>query len=523
MKHVSQAVKVGILVVAMAAGSYAVWQTIGTRPSGPEAYHLVADFEDASGLPVGSRVMVAGLPVGEIESTDIVGRKARVTMRIRRDVEAWDNAVAMKKSASLLGDFYIEIDPGTPESIDAEGRRVENERLRDGDRIERVVEAVSPEDLMREVEETMPRVDEVLVSVRDLSEDVRGLVRGPIANMASRLEELVQDESETLEAILASTEASAQNVEVITREIRAAADGADRRVDDILTNVESASSEADELMQAARGEVEDTGEAVRDRLDQTEDLLHHSSEVARKVDEDEGTLGRLVNDPTIADNVAQISEDARGFTDSLFGLQTHVGLRSEYSVFARAARHYVTLRLQPRPDKFYYVELVSRPQGRFPDLSLDYDPDAGAFRREIEIQDRFAFSFQFAKRLDWITLRYGIKENTGGVGVDARPFEGPLELSADVFEASFDSLPRLKLAAAYEMFGNLYVLAGVDNALNSPAELEIVEDDAEVPQRFSTFRYGRDAYVGAMLRFNDEDLAALLTMGGAALAGLAGD
>ena len=31
--------------------------------------------------------------------------------------------------------------------------------------------------------------------------------------------------------------------------------------------------------------------------------------------------------------------------------------------------------------------------------------------------------------------------------------------------------------------------------------------------------FGRDWFAGAMLRFNDEDLAALLTVGGSALAG----
>ncbi len=521
MKNVSQAVKVGILVVIMAAGSYAVWRAVGTQPAGRDAYQLYAEFEDASGLPVGSRVMVAGLPIGEIDRLDIVGRKARVTMNIRRDVEVWDNAIAMKRSASLLGDFYIEIDPGTPVSTDAAGRQVEHERLGDGDEIVRVLEATSPEDVLRQVEETMPKVDEVLLSVRDLSEDVRGIVRGPIANMAARLDDLVQEESDTLAAILASTESSVRNIEDITAEIRSAADGADQRIDNILANLESASADADALMTTAQGELEDTGESLRARLDQTEGLLEHSESVARKVDEDQGTLGRLVNDPTIADNVAQITEDARDFTDTLFGLQTYVGLRSEYNVFARAARHYVTLELHTRPDKFYYVELLSRPRGRFPDVSLTYDPDAGAFRREVEIQDRFAFTFQFAKRLDWITLRYGIKENTGGVGVDARPLGGNLSLSLDAFEASFDSLPRVKLAAAYEMFGYLYLLGGIDDALNPAQELAIVDDDAEVPTRFSDYRYGRDAFVGAMLRFNDEDLSALLTMGGSALAGLA--
>jgi hypothetical protein len=81
------------------------------------------------------------------------------------------------------------------------------------------------------------------------------------------------------------------------------------------------------------------------------------------------------------------------------------------------------------------------------------------------------------------------------------------------------------VAAAYELFGFLYVLAGVDELLNSPDELVIepvqgatVSGD-DVPIQFEEFRFGRDYFVGAMIQFNDLDLAALLTVGGAALAG----
>ena len=40
-----------------------------------------------------------------------------------------------------------------------------------------------------------------------------------------------------------------------------------------------------------------------------------------------------------------------------------------------------------------------------------------------------------------------------------------------------------------------------------------------MPIQFETFRFGRDYFLGGMLQFNDEDLAALLTVGGSALGG----
>jgi hypothetical protein len=79
----------------------------------------------------------------------------------------------------------------------------------------------------------------------------------------------------------------------------------------------------------------------------------------------------------------------------------------------------------------------------------------------------------------------------------------------------------VKLAAAFELFRHLYILGGVDELLNDPAKLPIVTGGSGVPIQFDEFRYGRDYFVGAMLRFNDEDLAALLTVGGSAISGAA--
>ena len=120
-----------------------------------------------------------------------------------------------------------------------------------------------------------------------------------------------------------------------------------------------------------------------------------------------------------------------------------------------------------------------------------------------------------------MTRRYGIKESTGGIGADAdfNWWDRDLKLSLDGFDATFDKYPRIKLSAAYELFRHIYVLGGIDELLNAPKTLDIVTGTSEVPIQFETFRYGRDVFFGAMLKFNDEDLAALLTDGGSALSG----
>lgn len=520
MRHLSQAVKVGILFSVLLAGSYGVWKTIGSGPSGGEAFEVWAKFRDASGLPLGSRVVIAGLPVGEISDLGIQGRYARIDMRIREDAEIWSNATVYKKSSSLLGDFFIEIDPGTPFSQDATGKRIENTKLENGTQITRVIEAASPDDIIRKIDETIPKVDSVLLSVRDLSEDVRDIVNGPVKSMASRLDQLVQEESETISSILT-------RIDNITADVRSITKGGDQKIDRILENLDKASKEAESLMVSAKSEVEQTGAKVRDKLDLVDEVLGRTTSVITKVDENKGTLGRLVNDSTLADNLEDITDDAKGFFDTLFGMESYVGLRSEYNIFAKDFRHYMTVELVTRPDKFYYIELEKGPRGDYPETTLEFDPTLGRYVRKVKIEDKVRFTFQFAKRIDWLTLRWGLKESTGGVGADIMIpdpwFDNRLKISVDVFDATFDQLPRVKVAAAYELFGYLYILGGVDELINTPETfpIEPFPGGLDEPVQFENFRYGRDYFFGAMLRFNDVDLTSLLTVGGAALLGAA--
>jgi phospholipid/cholesterol/gamma-HCH transport system substrate-binding protein len=540
VKSISAGVRVAVLFLLLTVGGYLVWKNLGQDPAGKDNYTLYAKFRDASGLPKGTKVVIAGLPKGEVIGLEIEGRYAKVTFKIDNEITVWTSAVIVKKARSLLGDNYLEIDPGEEIKQAPDGRHQSFTKLGpgcatygDSDRrksdtcrqIPNVIEATTPDQLLHRIEQTLPNVDRVLESVRDLSEDVRRIVNGPLQSVATRVDGLVQREAGTVSNIIERADRSMAKIEQITNDLRAITKGADPKIDRILNNLDSASNEAKDLVATAKSELTQTGDALRAKLDKLDGVIDNTQSITRKIDDDKGTLGRLVNDPKIADNVEQITDDAKGFLGTLFGLKAYVGLRSEYNVFAELARHYITVELHTRPDKFYLVEVEKGPRGAYPDVTLTFDPtvDPNHWVRKTVIEDKIRFTFQFAKRFSWLTLRYGIKESTGGIGADTdlHWFEHDLRFSADVFDASFDQYPRVKLTAALEVFRHLYVLGGVDELLNKPQTLPIVGGDSAVPTQFGTFTYGRDYFFGAMLRFNDEDLAALLTVGGSAVAGAA--
>jgi phospholipid/cholesterol/gamma-HCH transport system substrate-binding protein len=316
-----------------------------------------------------------------------------------------------------------------------------------------------------------------------------------------------------------------KNLESMSKDLRELAATGNPKVQELLKNLDEASAAAKDLVATAKSELTQTGDKLREKLDKIDGIIDNTRSITKKIDEPKGTIGILVNDPTIANNVEQITDDVGGFVSTLFRLKAYVGLRSEWNFGAGLARHYVTVELHTRPDKFYLIELEKGPRGDYPEVTLTFDPtiDPNHWIRTSVIKDEIRFTFQFAKRFGPVTLRYGIKESTGGVGVDydRNWWNRDLKLSADVFDATWDKYPRVKLTAAYEVFRHVYVLGGVDELLNAPANLPIVTGNSGVPIQFSTFRYGRDYFAGLMLKFNDEDLAALLTVGGSAIAGAA--
>jgi phospholipid/cholesterol/gamma-HCH transport system substrate-binding protein len=81
---------------------------------GDDSYPLYARFSSVSGLRVGSPVEMLGLQVGRVEklSIDQDRQMAMAQMRIRKGIRIYEDAIASVKTAGLIGDKYVLIDPG---------------------------------------------------------------------------------------------------------------------------------------------------------------------------------------------------------------------------------------------------------------------------------------------------------------------------------------------------------------------------------------------------------------------------
>ena len=115
MKKYSIETAVGIFVViGLICVGYMTIKLGKVSLFGDDTYPIYARFASVSGLRVGSSVEIYGIQVGTVTSLDIDSEKQMgvVGMTISKGMKVYDDAAATIKSAGLIGDKYVKIDPG---------------------------------------------------------------------------------------------------------------------------------------------------------------------------------------------------------------------------------------------------------------------------------------------------------------------------------------------------------------------------------------------------------------------------
>lgn len=477
---VTQAAKVGVFVIISAVLLLFVVRVVSKELGQGGTYTVHAHFKDATGLANHSRVTIAGIPVGSIDAIRLEQGSARIDIKMKGDVSLYENATAGRKSASLLGESVVVLTPGT------EDRR----KLKDGDEITIIVESASTDQIMNDVARIADRVKlvaEQLANSLGTDEGGRNMNR-ILQNLADATEAMnltIRENRETLRETLTNIDNITknggpelaqilENVRVITQDVR------------VLVSSNGKDGEP--------GEIRSIVERLNRASQSLESTLAHADSIAGRMDKGEGTLGRLSKDEVLINEVESAAEGVNDFVGRISRLQTIVGLRSDYNFLANTIKSYVELRLQPREDKYYLIELINDPRGKtsFTQTDVDTtDPRAPGHYRTITTTttDAFRFSIQFARRLGPFTGRFGIRESTGGIGIDTHLLRDRFEIRQDLFGFGEEIQPRYRLHLGYEFIKRLWLLAGVDHLF--------------LPNR-------RDYFLGLQLRFNDEDLKTIL-------------
>jgi phospholipid/cholesterol/gamma-HCH transport system substrate-binding protein len=518
-----------VLLSAGVSLSWFIVQSSEDKFSDEMTYPLAADFSDASGIRWKTRVQISGIDVGKISAIEHVqtedgGLTARVTIRILNDYRVFRDALLRKAPESLLGDFRLDLSPGSP----AAGQLAPGERIGN-------VQSISDMDAIQ------AELREVAKNVNKITASFARVLSGP--NAEGSLESILKQVENSLAQLEVSTRLVANNlqrndqtVDAILSDVRmvtsslAMSTGQGGDVDKVAKNLVSLSTRLDELAQqisrslyGADGNPVSPDSPLRRSVENLTSSVEHLNSIVKKVDHGVGSIGRFINDPGIAEKF----EDALDNTDELLGglsrLETEVELRAQYDIpygnsvvnTVQGIKNIVGVRIKPRPDKMYILEAIADHRGREilketrtttgtvvnPETNQVEFPDNE--QREYTYETSFnalKLSAQFAKRYYFMTLRFGIIENTGGLGMDFHILNDKLELRLDAFdfERRFDAKninklksPRVRSTFLWEVFNHIWLQGGIDDPLEADT---------------------KHWFLGGMLRFTDDDLKTLMTV-----------
>ncbi|MFN0251826.1 MAG: MlaD family protein [Kofleriaceae bacterium] len=476
-----------------------------------------AKFRDGGRITVGSPVVIAGVQIGQIAKITIEGAFARIDLELRDDIEIPADSFITRRADSLFGDSYLEIIPTS-----GEGGAPSERLLARGEPITRVIEGASTDATLRAVDHGLPRVDNAVEALHEIVVRGRKVVAGPSAEKIEEADRWLA--SGNIVGPLATTQRAMVRVDELTSRGATATAGLPDEVRTALDRIDARTSQARKSISEGKVEMIEGLRAARASLDGADAEIAQAAELVAAIDEGKsadwkGSLGRLVNDPQLADDLYDASESGREAVGSFYRFKSWLGMRMEVGIYARAPRFYATAELRARTDKFYLVEFEKGPLGGVPADSVAEVTGSNTYTRRQEISDTLRFTAQFGKQIGPLSIRGGLKDSTFGIGFDVLVASARLKLSADVF-GSFQRTPRVKVAAALAVFRSIYILGGIDDAFNTPGYLQINTGiDQRVPTFFNEVRYGRDWFLGASLHFDDADLSTLLRVYGALLVG----
>jgi phospholipid/cholesterol/gamma-HCH transport system substrate-binding protein len=497
--------RVGLLVLASAAFLF-MFMTFVRKGglSRKESHTYWALFHDASGLGKKSRVQIAGIQVGDVEAITLEGTLARVTIRVRSEVEVHENASVTKRSESLLGDYQLDLVPGSDDQP----------LIPEGGQIKHVIDQQGMEQIFNTLSAITADIQSVTSSLRSALGGEKGAaslerIVASLTSLSQSLDSTVRNSGERLNTILA-------NVEGVSADVRGITQGQDAEVRQIVDNIKlitqdvrSVLATVKDVVGTRQGDFKESVSSLKDTMQHLDNSLANLEDVTTKIKEGKGAVGELVSDEHLGQRVSEVVEDLGDLADRVARLQLEVGIKSEYLFSQGNSKNTVGVKLIPKPDKYYLLEFVDDPRGSVNIETIQTNPpDVGhPVTQEIRTtSSSLKISAEFAKRYYFTTLRFGIIESTGGVGADLHVLNDALTFKVDAFNFSDRQLkyPRVRVTAQLQLLQHILLTAGADDILNRQVT------DSTTNRLIA----GRDFYLGGGVFFTDEDLKSLITLGG---------
>jgi phospholipid/cholesterol/gamma-HCH transport system substrate-binding protein len=273
-----------------------VWlaQSIGAIGSrGGHAYEL--RLAHAAGLVENNAVKIAGVSVGRIEQVAVDHDVAVLTLRIDSEIELHEDARAIVRAKSLLGEKYLQIDPGDRQApVLADGAEIVH--VDTPFEIDEVLNALEP--ILGGEDSIAAALAPLAMQLNDMLRDASGKDGKPPIITREEIDQIVDDVKATTASVRRMTEENEELVGEVLRNGNALL--TDPHLKKILANTDRISTELDQRLPAL--------------LDKTESTMAKLEKLADIVDEPRrAKIGTIIDDASVATaNLRQLSDDLKG-------------------------------------------------------------------------------------------------------------------------------------------------------------------------------------------------------------------
>ena len=492
MAKLTPEAKVGIFVlIGIILLVYMSLRVGGIQFGRAEGYEVYIRLDSAAGLDNDASVRVAGVEIGRVKGIALQNNKAKVVLRINPDVKIGKDFTAVLKTKGLLGERYVELIPGSPNapSLEAGGEITRVTTYTDLDKLISILSDAATD--IRKVSESLSNA----LGGREGQATLKNIVTN-IEEITERLNNIVKRNDEKFARIVNNFELFSKILKEqgpeITGGLKAVADNLNQLIAenkeplrDGIDNLRTATAKLGETMET----INRLAKNVEPKID---DSVETIKSIVNKVDKGEGTLGKLVNDTTIHDSFNKTLTGINSYLGRVESFKTFVGYRGEYLFDASDTKSYLSLRFQPKADKYYLIEIVDDPRGR-KNVETTETTVGGTTTttKEVKTSDSLKFSVQVAKRFKDLTLRGGIIESTGGVGMDYYMFKDRLRFTFEAFDFDKKNNPHLKAGLTYNLNKYFFITGGYDDFVS---KLKLASP-----------------YLGIGLHFEDEDIKYILS------------
>lgn len=454
----SQAVKVGLfaLVALLVLGALVLQIEDVNLFGGPEG-SVVAVFDSVAGLDDKATVRIAGVRVGRVDGIGLEDRQARVRLALETPVGLTEGTFARIANLGLLGEKYIELEPG-PEGAPL---------LPDG----AVIPGVTP-----------PTFDDALAKLNDLGENLGGIGSdGSIGRLIANLEGVSADIRDLVRANRGQVDATMANVASLTGTLARDMPAISAQVAAVLERMDRTLAQLDVAVGESRPDLQATASNLRRLTDDARTSVDNLNEVTGRLARGEGTLGKLLTSEEAHDELVGALQSVEAGVESLSGalggiqkIELELGLESYYLQDVEESRSAFTLDVDPQSGKLYRVAVVDAPFGKEdrrvqretitqPDGTMETTVTETVTRENDPVFSAlFGYPFESGPRV-WA----GLIESSGGVQVEYPLLDRRVWLSLEAFEfdREDDLEPHLRLSTTYRLNDNLYLRAGYDDFL----------------------------------------------------------